>query len=205
MSDVGDVSDVSGGGLAGDPAPVAAVVLCGGTSRRFGGVDKTAQTLGSGTVLDSLLDALPPDWPVTCVGVPRPTVRPVSWTREDPPLGGPVAGIAAGLGTVEAPIVVVVAGDQPLAGAGARRVAQELAQAPADVDVAAPLARDGRPAMLLAAYRRGPLAAALRGPVRDVGVYRTFAGLRVRTIDLPPEQVWDVDTREDLERLRDQV
>ena len=120
------VSDggVSDGGLAGGPAPVAAVVLCGGTSRRFGGVDKTAQTLGSGTVLDSLLDALPPDWPVTCVGVPRPTVRPVSWTREDPPLGGPVAGIAAGLGTVEAPIVVVVAGDQPLAGAGARRVAQ---------------------------------------------------------------------------------
>ena len=67
MSDVSGVSDldvsagdVSAGGPAGGPAPVAAVVLCGGTSRRFGGVDKTAQVLGSATVLDSLLDALPP-------------------------------------------------------------------------------------------------------------------------------------------------
>ena len=88
------------------PQPVAIVrgvivpfviVLCGGTSRRLGGVDKTRESLSGTTVLDYLLDDLPPGWPVVCVGEMRATTRSVQWCRESPAGGGPVAGIAAGL------------------------------------------------------------------------------------------------------------
>ena len=224
---------------------VAAIVLCGGTSRRFGGVDKTQQLVGEHTVLDTLLDALPAEWPLTCVGVPRPTTRPVTWTREDPPLGGPVAGIAAGLAaSPQTAYVVVLAGDQPHAGPAALAVAQALASSDAEpvvergeatepttrtgtsgrtgttaptgataptssphgpgsasrVDAVAARGGDGRPALLLAAYRRGSLLAALRGDVRDLGVYRTLAGLHVETVDVPAAQGLDVDTPADLAR-----
>lgn len=182
--------------------PVCAVVLCGGTSRRFGGQDKTRAPFGDSTVLDTLLDSLPPPWPVTCVGVQRPTIRAVTWSREDPPLGGPVAGIAAGMraGDPACPIVVVVAGDQPLAGAAADRAAQALERAGAQVDAVAAKAPDERPALLLCAYRRNALTAALAGDPRDRGVYATLSGLRIEVIDVPADQALDVDTPDDLRR-----
>jgi len=65
------------------------IVLCGGASRRMGGVDKTRARLGATTVLDRLLDTLPSCWDVVCVGEERPTTRAVTWRRESPPGGGP--------------------------------------------------------------------------------------------------------------------
>jgi len=79
-----------------DPQPLV-IVLCGGTSRRLGARDKTRELLGGTTVLDHLLDDLPSQWQVICVGEKRVTHRSVRWCRESPPGGGPVAGIAAGL------------------------------------------------------------------------------------------------------------
>ncbi len=208
-----------GADLRGAGPRVAAVVLCGGTARRFGGGDKTAAALGDSTVLDTLLDALPPSWPVVCVGEPRTTHRSVRWAREDPPLGGPVAGIAAGLTALRddlprarahaeppgpaADLVVVLAGDQPHAGPAARRVADALAhgtQAATEVDTEVVAARgpQGRAQLLLAAYRWDALARSVTGDVAGRGVYRTFAGLAVRTVVVPASQALDVDTPADL-------
>lgn len=205
MSTAGPTSDRPPGPGVASPGssdlPVAAVVLCGGTSRRFGGVDKTRQLLGGRTVLDTLLDALPAAWPVTCVGVARPTTRRVAWAREDPPLGGPAAGIAAGLTAIPTTeYVVVLAGDQPHAGPAAPLVADALAAQAPGVDGVAARGADGRPALLLAAYRRDPLRAALAGDVRDQGVYRTLARLRIEVVDVPEAQALDVDTPADLSR-----
>ncbi len=202
-------------------------MLCGGTSQRLGGIDKTAQPLGDTTVLGALLRDLPADWPVVCVGVPRPVARRVMWTREDPPLGGPVAGIAAGLACLtrpvprthtradtevdtvdteaepEAPaIVVVIAGDQPFAGADAPRLVESL-RAGAGLDGIAAAAADGRPQLLLCAYRRDALAAVLAGDVRDGGVYRTFAPLRIGTLALPGRATLDVDDADALAHARE--
>ena len=103
------------------------IVLCGGTSRRMTGRDKTRESLAGTTVLDHLLDALPSGWAVICVGEERATTRSVEWCRESPVGGGPVAGIAAGLEHLEdlrrverlerpdAEICVVVGGDMPFA------------------------------------------------------------------------------------------
>lgn len=90
-----------------------AVVLCGGGSRRMGGGDKTALPLGETTLLDRVLAAAAGAGQTIVVGSARATTRPVRWTREQPPGGGPAAALSCGLSLVTAPLVVVLAGDLP--------------------------------------------------------------------------------------------
>ena len=75
---------------------VVAVVLAGGESRRFGS-DKLAAALDQQTLLDHTLAALPEEFAVIVVGPERPTTRSVRFTREQPPGGGPAAGLVAGV------------------------------------------------------------------------------------------------------------
>jgi molybdopterin-guanine dinucleotide biosynthesis protein A/uridine kinase len=75
---------------------VAAVVLAGGQSRRFG-ADKLAATVDGLSLLDRSLDALPAGVELIIVGPERATVRPARFVREDPPGGGPAAAMIAGL------------------------------------------------------------------------------------------------------------
>ena len=75
-----------------------AIVLAGGTGRRLGGVLKPQVTVRGRRLLDHVLDATAQARRVVVVApetvpVPDGVVR----TLEDPPHGGPVAGIAAGL------------------------------------------------------------------------------------------------------------
>lgn len=178
------------------------IVLCGGTSQRAGVPDKTALDLGGTTVLDRVLDALPPRWPVVCVGVERGTTRAVTWVREEPPLGGPVAGIAAALDVLDAPVVVVIAGDQPFAGGVADGLVSEL-RSRDDVDgVGVLLPGSDRPQLLLAAYRRRPLRAVAPPGTRDVAVKRTLGTLAVDGLATPAHVGHDIDTPADAEHAR---
>ncbi|MFF0480446.1 DUF6457 domain-containing protein [Streptomyces sp. NPDC004435] len=82
-----------------------AVVLAGGAARRLGGVDKPGLRVGGRALLDRVLAACAGARLTVVVGDPRPTVRPVRWTRERPAGTGPVAALAAGaaaLGTAGA-------------------------------------------------------------------------------------------------------
>lgn len=178
---------------------MAGVVLpCGGESSRFGS-DKTAAQLGGTTVLDHILGELPPTWPVVCVGTARPTVRPVQWTREDPPLGGPVAGIEAGLAVMEDDIVVVLAGDQPFGGRHAAPSVEMLIAQPEKVDG---VVVNGQ--FLLGAYRREALVRVTTGRA-NASVRSTLGTLRVMAREVPAVEVLDVDTPADLDRARAQV
>src|SRR5881409_3827494 len=79
--------------------PRRVVVLAGGGSRRLGR-DKLAEDLDGRPVLRALLDgvrAVAPDAEVVVVGPPGRAVAGAIVVREDPPGGGPVAGLAAGL------------------------------------------------------------------------------------------------------------
>jgi molybdopterin-guanine dinucleotide biosynthesis protein A len=185
-----------------DPTvPTTAVVLCGGESRRFGS-DKTRADLGGVSVLDALLTSLPEPWDVLCVGPERPTVRPgVRWTREEPPGGGPVAGLAAALGEVEAPVTVLLGGDMPCAGPVAVELAAALPDVP-DADVLAGVDGDGRVQPLLAAYRTVALRAALPDRPAGTPLRRVLDGLRVHGVEVPERATRDVDTPEDLDALR---
>ncbi|MDF2145243.1 molybdenum cofactor guanylyltransferase [Knoellia sp. p5-6-4] len=188
--------------MTSDPTvPTTAVVLCGGESRRFGS-DKTRADLGGVSVLDALLSSLPKAWDVLCVGPERPTVRGgVRWTREDPPGGGPVAGLAAALGEVEAPVTVLLGGDMPGAGPVAVELAAALAGVP-HADVVAGVDGDGRVQPLLAAYRTVALRAALPDRPAGTPLRRVLDGLRVHRVEVPERASRDIDTPEDLDAAR---
>ncbi|MFE5775415.1 molybdenum cofactor guanylyltransferase [Brachybacterium sp. NPDC056505] len=81
----------------------AMIVLGGGEGRRLGGVSKPDLLLGGRRLLDRVLDAGSGCAPLVVVApdsveVPSGVLR----TLEDPPAGGPVAGIAAGLALLRA-------------------------------------------------------------------------------------------------------
>ena len=81
----------------GPAAPYAAVILAGGTAVRMDGVDKAGVEYAGRTLLEHALRAVADAAEVVVVGEQVPTSRPVTFVREDPPLGGPAAGLLAGL------------------------------------------------------------------------------------------------------------
>ena len=92
-----------------------AVVLAGGTAARMDGVDKASVEHAGRTLLAWALDAVIDAGEVVVVGEPVPTERPVTFTREDPRHGGPVAALMTGRDALlhERPWLVVVACDMP--------------------------------------------------------------------------------------------
>ncbi|MFD5946189.1 NTP transferase domain-containing protein [Streptomyces collinus] len=95
------------------PARYDAVVLAGGAARRLGGTDKPGVRVGGRPLLDRVLAACATARTTVVVAAPRPTVRPVTWAREDPPGGGPLAALDAGLRLTTAEHVVVLSADLP--------------------------------------------------------------------------------------------
>lgn len=187
--------------------PFDAVVLAGGEARRLGGASKPDVVVAGRTLLDRVLDATRGADDVVVVGPPelaRPGVR---TTREDPPSGGPVAGIDAGVAAL-APadgdrLVLVLACDVPGAARAVPALRQALSAAP-DADGAQLVGEDGRP-NLVALVRRGALEAALAdvaegGGPRGVAVRRLLG--RLRTVDVPDDGSGaDADTWDDVARL----
>lgn len=93
----------------------AAVILTGGTSSRLGGVDKASLEHAGRTLLASALDAVADADEVVVVGPTASAPPGVRFVREEPPGGGPLAGIAAGASSL-APghdLLVVLAVDMP--------------------------------------------------------------------------------------------
>ena len=94
---------------------IAAVVLAGGTAARLDGADKASIEVGGRTLLEHVLAALADVDEVVVVGEQVPASRPVTFTRESPASGGPVAGLVAGVTALPTrPLaLVVLAVDMP--------------------------------------------------------------------------------------------
>ncbi|MFC9058200.1 NTP transferase domain-containing protein [Streptomyces sp. NPDC057074] len=134
------------------PAGYDAVVLAGGAARRLGGADKPGLRVGGRALLDRVLAACAGARTTVVVAAPRPTARPVTWAREDPPGGGPLAALAAGLRHTTAEYVVVLSADLPFL--GEPTVARLLsALAAGEADGVLLTDADGRDQPLVAAYR----------------------------------------------------
>ncbi|MEV6152103.1 DUF6457 domain-containing protein [Nonomuraea sp. NPDC052129] len=94
-----------------------AVILAGGQARRLGGVDKPGLSVGARAMIEGVVLAAAGARRVIVVGPERPLPG-VFFAREDPPGGGPVPALRAGLREVTAPRVVLLAGDLPYLRAG---------------------------------------------------------------------------------------
>jgi molybdopterin-guanine dinucleotide biosynthesis protein A len=183
------------------PARAVAVVLAGGTARRFGR-DKLAEPLGaeSPTLLDAALAALPDGLEVLVVGPARPTVRAVRFVREDPPGGGPAAALVTGLRSAlaeEAQVVAVLPADAPRAGQAAVQLLDRLRSSddqavvgtdaegreqPLQLALSAAAARQ-----LVAAAPDGGHGASARALLRNLDPPATPLALR-------PDVLFDIDT-----------
>jgi molybdenum cofactor guanylyltransferase len=97
-----------------DPrTPYTAVVLAGGKAARLGGQAKPQLEVGGRTMLAAVLAAVADAEHRVVVGPPQPVPPGVLLVREQPPRGGPVAALRAGLTVVATDVVAVLAGDLP--------------------------------------------------------------------------------------------
>ena len=74
----------------------SAIVLAGGRAVRMDGADKASVEHGGLSLLEHALNALLDADEVVVVGDPVPTTRPVTFCRESPRFGGPVAALLTG-------------------------------------------------------------------------------------------------------------
>jgi molybdopterin-guanine dinucleotide biosynthesis protein A len=140
-----------------------ALVLAGAHSARLGGADKALVSFEGMSLLERAVTAVRDAERVIAVGPRRDIGLPVevTWVQEDPPGGGPVAALAAGLAVTTAELVVVLAVDHPLID---REHITDLVECASGGGAVAHDDR-GRRQPLVAVYR-GP---ALRSAVRGLG------------------------------------
>ncbi|KUH36278.1 MULTISPECIES: NTP transferase domain-containing protein [Streptomyces] len=187
-----------------------AVVLAGGAARRLGGADKPGLSVGGRTLLDRVLDACRDAGRTVVVGGRRPTARPVLWAREDPPGGGPLAALSAGVRQVEAETVVVLGGDLPfLDRTAVRRLVDTLTAGSAEAVLA--VDADDRDQPLVAAYRTEPLRreiallATEHGPLTGLPLRLLTGELDLARVPAPPLAAFDCDTWDDLAAARARI
>ncbi len=185
------------------------MILTGGRSVRMGR-DKAHATIGGAAMVERVVAAIPGAVPIVIVG-PAPAVdfaRPVVLTREEPPGGGPVAGLAAALPHVATDLLALLATDLPFLGDLPERLVHRLADSGAD----AVLATDstGREQPVCAAYR----TASLRASVTELGdpdgvamrrLVRNLHSVRYKPRTTTVDPTMDVDTPADLARARGAV
>ncbi|WP_307816038.1 NTP transferase domain-containing protein [Myceligenerans indicum] len=219
MKDIESVQDV---------ACYDTVVLAGGRASRLDGTAKPGLLSGGGVPLLHLaLDAAAGARRIAVVGpadlaeaiAAHPAASRSVLTREDPPFGGPVAAIAAGLAALAPPArrapadppppwVLVLAVDVPRAAGAVPRLRAAVEREP-EAD-GAHLVAGGRAQWLVGLYRTDALGERLSAlhagraepPAgRGASVRRLLDGLRLLEVQDPGSLSADVDTWDDAERL----
>lgn len=199
-----------------------AIVLAGGRSRRLGGTPKAlltrdGETLAARTVAavaDAGVRTLVVVGPFDLPGLPDLPDLPaaVIRCREDPPFGGPVAGIAAGLAALAPPAgastgpdpVLVLGCDMPRVRDAVlpllSAAAGEAGPGAHDALLAQPAGADPQP--LVGLFAREALSRAIAAePAAGRSVRSVLAGLRWAAVPVPAGSCDDVDTWDDARRL----
>lgn len=197
------------------PLAFDAIILAGGRSSRLNPetdehsikVDKATLKIADVTLLESTLNAVANATQIVVVGpydlqVPRE----VRLTREDPPLGGPAAGILAGLRTLEradrAEVTVILACDMPNIAPAVPRLLEALQSSP-DSDGVVAIDSSGRRQHLVVAARSDKLARQANGlgGADGLSARQFFSGLNLEELALTQEESRDIDTWQDAREL----
>ncbi|MFD9724185.1 NTP transferase domain-containing protein [Streptomyces sp. NPDC059072] len=186
-----------------------AIVLAGGAAQRLGGADKPALSVGGRTLLDRVLDACEGARTTVVVGGRRTTTRPVHWAREEPPGGGPVAALDAGLRRTTAELVLVLSADLPFLD---RDTVRALLDGVGAAEGALLRDPDGKDQPLVAAYRAEPLRRELallateHGRLTGLPLRGLTAELDLTRLTAPqPLASFDCDTWDDLAAARARI
>jgi molybdopterin-guanine dinucleotide biosynthesis protein A len=179
-----------------------AIILAGGAAARLGGADKPALEVGGASLLDHVITAVAGAGRIVVVGPTRPVALPVIWCREQPPGGGPVAALAAGVSHVQADVVLTLAADLPWIGPAVAPLLAALARSTRDC--AALVDGRGRVNYLAAAWRRAELARALTALGEPGGAAMRTLVSTVTLLAVPDEGGWglDCDTWDDIDGAR---
>ncbi len=210
-ADTGSLPPESGGGAgigpagevaardAGTPGRAArpqfdAAILAGGLGTRLGGRDKAALPVAGRPLLERVLAGCVGAQRIVVAG-PGPVPDGVLRVQEDPPGGGPVAGIVAAIAQVVSPWLLVLAVDQPDAARATPALVAALADDP-PADLLCQRDGTGHPQWLLGAYRTAALRSVLAGlgSGHGVPVARVADGLRMVEVAEGAAHVGDVDT-----------
>jgi molybdopterin-guanine dinucleotide biosynthesis protein A len=197
-----------------DPRTLDAIVLAGGRAGRLGGASKPDLVVGGRRLLATAIDAARSVRArhVVVVGPPSLDAPGCLVVREDPPFGGPVAGLAAGLAALPSDAaesapdtdVLVLACDMPDADAVAARLLEARRTGPAPGpghDGVCLVDASGRTQWLAALYSRRALEHALAAldHVDGAAMRRLAASLDLTAV---PDggSTQDIDTWGDLDR-----
>lgn len=191
---------------------VDAIVLAGGRSARLGGEPKALLRYDGMTLLQRSVSVARGlcERVVVLGDVAAAEIRDVIITRENPPFGGPVAGIGAGMDALAqgsaSRFTVVLACDMPHIEYAVAALA-DAAQTAGAEDVSWPdgfIAVDthGRQQPLAALYRTAALTSALDARRRSGGldgcpVFSLIADLALEPVPVPESSTDDVDSWED--------
>ena len=179
---------------------MAAILLAGGRGSRMGGVRKPLLEVGGTTLLDAAIAAARDAGCDPIIGVGEPLGE-ITWVREDPPFGGPVAAILAALPLAAASRVLILACDLP----EARAAVQVLREAPFVGDGVCLTDESGQAQWLIGIYRTDALrdaAAAIRDGGKDASVRALLGDLEITQIAASDDLAADVDTWDDLNEAR---
>ena len=185
----------------GPAAPYAAVILAGGTAVRMDGVDKAGVEYAGRTLLEHALRAVADATEVVVVGEQVPTSRPVTFVREDPPLGGPAAGLLAGVDALahRPEGLLVLAVDMPFVTVETFR---RLVTAAAGHDGAFLVDADGR-RQLAGVLDPEMVARARPDDPSGLPLHRLLQTLDLAAVAAAGDEARDVDTWTDLGDLPD--
>lgn len=175
---------------------MAGIVLAGGNSSRMG-FPKALLLRDNTSLVRVAVEACTE--PVVVVGPPELESELADThailTREDPPGGGPSAGIVAGIAAL--PAVEGWVQLLPCDLTAPERIVDALdACDPHDAQALTPLASDGWPQLIMGRYRAASLrqAAGAAGDGRDVSVRRLLGAIPRREVPMPDAWLVDVDT-----------
>lgn len=178
----------------------SALILTGGTSKRFG-ADKSEALLAGRALVDHLISAIPEEISIIVVGPDRDSFsNRVQVTQESPAFSGPVAAIAAGVKLLSTELVAVFATDMPF---GPLLIPQLLSSMNDDCEAVLPLDTSGFVQPLCALYRVDALIQALSSLETVIGesMRKLIANMRVVEIPINSEEsgfLTDIDTQENL-------
>jgi len=203
---------------------IDALILAGGRSSRLDSVAKARLRYEGHTLLERTVAAVSSLRNAVVVGDVTEQALPPGLlvTLEDPPFGGPAAGIGAGLASLAAAdptasdYTIVLACDMPNIGAAVPLLLSALADGDgkhaanrADEDAIGDglIAVDSEHRLqpLAAAYRTGALRRAVArqrgaGSLSGLSVFQLIRELRLREIAVPGEATSDIDTWTDADR-----